>query len=106
MSGGSGLSVVHIASEMAPFVKVGGLADVVGALSREQARRGHRVTVVLPGYAALAWPEGWRPAPLGRSEVPWGMGREPAVFEVARGPAGGPRVLIVRHGGERAFFDR
>ncbi|MGH7731705.1 MAG: glycogen/starch synthase, partial [Candidatus Eiseniibacteriota bacterium] len=35
-------SVAHVASEMAPLAKVGGLADVVGSLAFEQARRGHR----------------------------------------------------------------
>ena len=49
----SGLSVVHLASEMAPLVKVGGLADVVGSLAAEQARRGHAVTVALPGYRSV-----------------------------------------------------
>ena len=55
----SALAVVHLASEMAPLVKVGGLGDVVGSLAAEQARRGHRVTVCVPAYRALAFPEGW-----------------------------------------------
>jgi starch synthase len=42
-----------VAAEMAPLVKVGGLGDVVGALSAEFARRGHEVTVLLPAYAGL-----------------------------------------------------
>ena len=65
------MSVVHLASEMAPLVKVGGLADVVGALSAEQARRGHRVVVALPDYRTLRLPEGWSREPLGSSEVKW-----------------------------------
>ena len=47
------LAVVHVATEMAPFAKVGGLADVVDGLSRALGERGHRVTVVLPGYGNL-----------------------------------------------------
>src|SRR5207244_7599084 len=43
---------------------------------------------------------------LGSSEVPWGMGHEAARFELWTPPAGGPRVLLVDHAGERAFFDR
>jgi starch synthase len=100
------MSVVHLASEMAPLVKVGGLADVVGALSAEQARRGHRVVVALPDYRTLRLPEGWSREPFGSSEVPWGMSRELAHFEVASPRTGGPRVLLVRHAGERRFFDR
>jgi starch synthase len=44
------MNIVHVASEMFPYIKTGGLADVVGALARELARRGHEVTVFLPGY--------------------------------------------------------
>ena len=49
----SSLRIAHVASEMAPLVKVGGLADVVGALAFEQARRGHQVIVVLPRYLTV-----------------------------------------------------
>lgn len=39
-----------VSAEMAPYAKVGGLADVTAALSRALARRGHDVRVVLPLY--------------------------------------------------------
>ena len=39
-----------IASEAAPFVKTGGLADVMGPLPAALARRGDDVAVVLPRY--------------------------------------------------------
>jgi starch synthase len=100
------LTIAHLASELAPLVKVGGLGDVVGALSAEQARRGHRVVVTLPAYRRLEIPADWTTRPLGSCEVPWGMRHEPASFELAGSPSGGPRVLLVRHDGERAFFDR
>ena len=107
----SGLAVVHLASEMAPLVKVGGLADVVGSLATEQARRGHRVTVAIPGYRSVEVPAGWTRVLLAGAVVPWGMGRERARFELLRPPrsaeAGGAlRVLLVGHAGERRFFDR
>ena len=38
---------------MAPFAKVGGLADVAAALSKVLASRGHDVRVVLPLYGNL-----------------------------------------------------
>ena len=100
------LSIAHVASELAPLAKVGGLADVVGALAREQARRGHRVLVVLPRYLELALPADWRVSELGGARVPWGMGQEPARFAVAEDRAGERRVLLVEHAGERAYFRR
>jgi len=42
--------ILYAASEMVPFVKTGGLADVAGALPAALAARGHRVTAVLPLY--------------------------------------------------------
>jgi len=52
------MNVVHVASEMFPYIKTGGLADVVGALCRELARRGHQVAVFLPGYReVLEYPD-------------------------------------------------
>jgi starch synthase len=47
------LHICHISAEMAPFAKVGGLADVVTGLSRECLARGHTVEVLLPYYGAL-----------------------------------------------------
>jgi starch synthase len=46
------LRVAHLASEVVPFSKTGGLADVVGALPPALAALGHQVTVVAPGHRA------------------------------------------------------
>ena len=52
------MKIVHAASEVFPYLKTGGLADVVGALSGVQAANGHEVAVFLPGYrAALDRPD-------------------------------------------------
>ena len=47
------MQIVFAASEAVPFAKTGGLADVVGALSREIAKLGHQVSVFLPLYASV-----------------------------------------------------
>ena len=44
------MNILFIASECVPFSKTGGLADVVGALPRVLAARGHQVSVFLPRY--------------------------------------------------------
>src|SRR6476646_311152 len=49
----SKLNVVMIASEMAPWAKTGGLADVLSGLPAALDSLGHRVTVVLPRYTGV-----------------------------------------------------
>lgn len=51
------MKIVHVASELFPCMKTGGLADAVAALSGALADDGHEVAVFLPGYrTALAHP--------------------------------------------------
>lgn len=45
--------ILSVASECAPFVKTGGLADVVGALPGALAAHGDEVRTLVPGYPAL-----------------------------------------------------
>lgn len=100
------LNIVHVASEFAPLVKVGGLADMVSALAGAQARAGHAVAVMIPAYRGVELPAGWTREPLGRFDVPWGLKREPASIERVREKASGVEVLLVGHEGDRRFFDR
>ncbi|MDN7243173.1 glycogen synthase GlgA [Planococcus sp. N028] len=44
------MKIVMAATESAPFVKVGGLGDVMGALPKELVELGHEVMVLLPKY--------------------------------------------------------
>lgn len=48
------MKIAFIASECYPFVKTGGLADVVGSLSQALADLGHKVAVILPYYQAVS----------------------------------------------------
>ena len=47
------MNIVFASSEVAPFAKTGGLADVCGALPAELARQGHNVSVLMPAYRSV-----------------------------------------------------
>ncbi|MCL7050834.1 hypothetical protein MKW94_010957 [Papaver nudicaule] len=49
----TGLHIIHIAAEMAPVAKVGGLGDVVSGLSKALQKKGHLVEVILPKYDCM-----------------------------------------------------
>ena len=49
--------IVHIATELCPIARTGGLADVIYGLSKELARQGHRVEIILPKYDCLRYGE-------------------------------------------------
>ena len=69
----SRLKVLVVSAEVSPFAKVGGLADVAGALPKALKAMGHDVRVAMPGYKmvsdhcqtktalkSLTVPLGWR----------------------------------------------
>jgi starch synthase len=47
------MKIVMAAAECVPFVKAGGLADVMGALPKALVEIGCEVTVVLPKYSLI-----------------------------------------------------
>jgi len=47
------MKIVHVTSELFPYIKTGGLADAVAALGAALADKGHEVAVFLPGYRAV-----------------------------------------------------
>lgn len=65
------MNVLHVASEVFPFSRSGGLGDVLGALPAEQARLGEQVSVLSPWYATLQGHpnEIWRGEVFGVGEV-------------------------------------
>ncbi|GLU22729.1 hypothetical protein SLE2022_387800 [Rubroshorea leprosula] len=50
-----GLHIIHIAAEMAPVAKVGGLGDVVTGLGKALQKRGHLVEIILPKYDCMQY---------------------------------------------------
>lgn len=83
------IEALSVASECAPLVKTGGLADVVGALPLALSEHGVRLKTLLPGYPAVM-------AALGKTEV---LAEEEMLFggpaQVVAGAAGGLDLLVL-----------
>lgn len=47
------LKILFLASEVVPFAKTGGLADVAGALPKALKEMGHDIRVAMPGYGFI-----------------------------------------------------
>jgi starch synthase len=91
------MHIAMIAAEAVPYVKVGGLADVAGALPRQLAALGARVTLVLPGYRRIdRASHGFHPKPrAGSKTVSIGGRLEAWTMEAGRLPDSEVEVLLV-----------
>ena len=91
--------IVFMASEMVPYCKTGGLADVIGALPVELSNLGNNVTVFLPYYRkVMEWAEksGNEPEIIEDSTLPFflpGYTGEACVRELKH--ESGMRVLFI-----------
>lgn len=67
------LKVLFVASEAVPFIKTGGLADVMGALPRELAAKGLDVRLVIPKYSKIGqeWKNQMKEVVRGQVNLAW-----------------------------------
>ncbi len=97
--------VAMMSAEAVPYAKVGGLADVVGALSKSIADLGCSVAVFLPRYSGLAIPEGASLELVSKIDVPVRGEDTPALVYALRGPEQSPHLAVYFIANER-YFDR
>jgi starch synthase len=95
------LRALFVASEVAPFRKTGGLADVAGALPGALKRRGIDVRVVMPLYQGVPWHRLERLDGLLRVPMYYGEGR--AAVRMAHTPGADVPVYFIDH---QSYFDR
>ena len=76
------MEIFHISAECYPMAKVGGLADVVGALPKYQTNAGHQVRVLVPAYETKFKNENdfecvhWGNVKLGNFDFPFSVLKE------------------------------
>lgn len=95
------MNILFASSESVPYVKTGGLADVVGALTEVLALQKHDVVLILPLYRRTRDQFGFLQQLDLKLKIPMGDGS--AMIRVWESPAGkGVRVLFV----DSVVFDR
>src|SRR5688572_15646938 len=91
-----GMHIVMLAGECVPYAKVGGLADVLGALPRELEKLGFQVSIIIPRYRSI-------------DLAKWGFKRvdgfNPKSFDVHQStlPDSGIEIFLIGHDG---YFGR
>ncbi len=97
------VKILLASSEVVPFAKTGGLADVCGALPVELARLGHQVVVVMPAYRHAMY-SGRRIEPLGlQFIVPVGSKTVTGQLLVSHLPGSDVPVYLVQ---QDEYYDR
>ncbi|MBI2854418.1 MAG: glycogen synthase [Chloroflexi bacterium] len=66
---GASLRVLFATSEVSPLAKVGGLADVAGALPSALRRLGHDVRLAMPRYGLLNLAKDGKVSPVGKLDI-------------------------------------
>lgn len=102
MPDGGRMRIAMIAAEAAPYAKVGGLGDVLGALPKALERLGGAVSVIVPRHGAGSW-EGAVAGRVPHLDVPFGGRVERAEIIETRMRGSAVRVYAIA---SRKYFDR
>src|SRR5262245_53648013 len=96
------LRILFMASEVEPFAKTGGLADVAGALPRALHALGHDVRILMPKYRGVpAFVDGLETV-VPRLRIPLGDREAEGDLYEGKAPSGVPIYFL----GQDHYFDR
>ncbi len=100
---GENMKILYVSSEVIPFAKTGGLADVAGALPNELTKLGHEVVVVMPLYQQIS-KEKYN-LKLAVSDISIDIGSEQKECAVYKGvlPGGKTATYFIEN---KEYFDR
>src|SRR5207302_212611 len=97
MTNDTRLKILVVATEVVPFAKEGGVADVIGSLPKELAALGHDVRIFLPRYGTID-PNRWQLEPTGVTlSVPLGGAKERVTILQTRLPNSPVVVYLLDH---------
>lgn len=94
------MKIAFVASEMVPFAKTGGLADVIGSLAEEVRLLGHEVIAFVPRYKSVDI-QRWNLSQVAEIEV--SLGGEKERGRVLSGETNGVKIYFIDH---PDFFNR
>jgi starch synthase len=99
------VNIAMLAMEAAPYAKVGGLADVVGALPKALAKLGAKPLVIIPAYRSIDLRHRHivSCADVPGFNIPMGMSQERAEVYQTQIPGSNVDVYLI---GSRKYFDR
>lgn len=86
------MKILFVSSEVFPFAKTGGLADVLGALPEALSKRNHSCSVILPLYKCVR-ENGFSPAPF-KKDLSVEINRRKEAFN----------LYLLKHGNVSVYF--
>ncbi|MFI5333753.1 MAG: glycogen synthase [Chlamydiales bacterium] len=99
------MHIFHIATELAPIAKVGGLSDVLYGLSKELVRQGHKVEILIPKYDSIDYSQ-LKHLKVEMREVPCIEGTHQIQNTVWSAELDGLRVLLLEPHHPHYYFNR
>ena len=91
------MKILFASAEVAPFAKVGGLADVAGSLPLALAARGHDVRVIMPKYLTISEGPWERQRVLDGCPVPMANHMSGCALDESRLPGSEVPIYFVEH---------